>query len=212
MKRLSIPLFCLLQLAIVGVMYLGAHANWSDCVCNIQGPKYGGSGTLVAVSKNGHGLIISAAHVYEDGNTRGIKATFPAIKKTYPARVLKCQAAFDIAALDIADAPTVELPPAIVAGRKADGPFTCLGFPYDSRGKLRWTKGPYAGYEDGSTLLTFQQVRSGFSGGGRFNRYGEYCGPISGMRGGDEQHMDKCWGASGKALIEFVGRYVEGGQ
>jgi hypothetical protein len=185
-----------------------ANANWTDCVCNIQGPKLGGSGTLVAVSPDRHGLIISAAHVFEDGNTDGIVCEFPAIKKKYRAKVLACQSRNDIAALDIANAPQIELPPAIVAGKKEDAPFTCVGFPFDSRHELRSTKGRYLGYENDGPLLTLQQVRSGYSGGGRFNRYGEYVGPISGMQGDNGRPMDRCWGASGKAMLEFVGRFV----
>ncbi len=191
-----------------GAFYVCASAHWTDCVCNIQGIRYGGSGTLIAVSPDGHGLVISAAHVFKGGNTHDLTCEFPAVKKKWPARLLSTEQENDIAALDIESAPDVDLPPAVVAGTRDDGPFICCGFPYDSRHKLRWTKGAFVGY-DGDTLQTYQQVRSGFSGGGRFNRYGEYVGPISGTIGEDEQHMDKTWGASGEAMVEFVRKYVK---
>jgi hypothetical protein len=197
-----------LAIAILLLVSPATFAAWTDCVCNIQGPKYGGSGTLIAVAKNGHGLIISAAHVFEDGNTQNLFCEFPAVGKKYPAKLLAAQSRNDIAALDIASVPNVPLPGAVVAAKPADGPFVCAGFPYDSRHQLRWTRGKYCGY-DGATLLTYQTVRSGFSGGGRFNRWGEYVGPISGMRGENGQRMDKCWGASGAAMLEFIGRFVE---
>ncbi len=200
MKRLTILLLL--------IFAAGANGAWSDCVCNIQGPKFGGSGTLVAVSPDHHGLIISAAHVFEDGNTRNIVCEFPAVKKKYAARLLAAQKFGDIAALDIQNAPGVDLPAAIVTGKKCDGPFTCIGFPYDSRHALRWTKGNFVGYDNGYTLLTQQNVKSGYSGGARFNRYGEYVGPISGMLGDDQSHMDKCWGASGSLMLGFVNKYV----
>ncbi len=184
-------------------------AAWTDCCCNIQGPEFGGSGTLVAVSPDHHGLIISAAHVYENGNTHDLTAEFPAVRKKYPAKLLAAQKLGDIAALDIKNAPDVDLPPAIVAGKRSDGPFTCCGYPYDSRHALRWTKGDFCGYEN-DTLLTYQYVKSGYSGGGRFNRFGEYVGPISGMQGDDHEHMDRCWGASGTLLLQFVSKYVKG--
>ncbi len=106
------------------------------------------------------------------------------------------------------------MPPAVVAGLGEDGPFTACGFPYDSRHALRWTKGPFVDYEqwdDGTTQLTTRQrVKSGYSGGGRFNRYGEYIGPISGVCGPDKRHMDKTYGSSGDGVQDFVAQFVGG--
>lgn len=188
-----------------------AGAAWTDCVCAVECPTAGGSGTLVALSKDGHGLVISAAHVFEDGNERGISCVFPAIDKKCKARLLGTQKLGDLAALDIENPPEVDLPDAIVAGRKEDGPFLCAGFPYDFRRQLRWTRGDFVRYSDtsdGRMLLTRQQVRSGFSGGGRFNRFGEYVGPITGMTGEDTHSMDDCYGASAEVLLKFVDKYV----
>lgn len=198
----------LLAIIIVALFALPLQAAWTDCICVISGPQYGGSGTLVAVAKNGHGLVISAAHVFEDGNTHDILCVFPAVKVVCDAKILAVDSRHDIAALDIAKVPKVELPAGIVAGQKADGPYVCAGFPWDSRHALRWTRGAFVGY-DGATLLTRQTVRSGFSGGGRFNRFGEYVGPISGMRGEGDAPLDQCWGCSGPAMLAFVGRFVK---
>lgn len=192
-----------------------AAGELHDSVCNITCPPNGGSGTLVAVAPNGNGLVLSVAHVFEGGNTRRITCEFPSTGKTYQARLLAVDNRYDLAALDVPNAPNVDRPKAIVVAKKEDGPFTCAGFPWNSRGQLRWTRGEWIGYAGGgssaylpSMLHTRQQVISGYSGGARFNRYGEYVGPISGMCG-EGRTMDRCWGASGKALTDFVARFVK---
>lgn len=189
-------------------------AGLHDCVCEITCPPNGGSGTLVATRADGHGLVISVAHVFEGGNTAAITCDFPAARKRCRARLLAIDEAYDLAALDIADAPTVDMPTAIVAARKDDEPYTCVGFPWNSRNAVRWDRGNYIGYPRGgvsafapSMFHTRTFVISGYSGGARFNRYGEYVGPISGMCG--DGNMDRTWGASGSALIRFVGQFVE---
>ena len=203
-----------LAMFIGGLVAGYAHGEWPhDCVCSINGPKYGGSGTLLAVGKNGHGLVISAAHVFEDGNNKGLTCEFPAIKKKFPAKFLAWDTKNDIAAIDIADAPDIQLPAGKKKKKKSDGPFSCVGYPSYSRHEVRWTVGDYLGYEKWepgkTTFLTKQEVASGYSGGARFNRFGEYCGPISGKTGPDTNHMDKTWGVSGDAMLLFVGKFVE---
>ncbi|MCI0333687.1 MAG: serine protease [Planctomycetes bacterium] len=192
-------------------------AGLHDCVCEIVCPPNGGSGTLVATRADGHGLVISVAHVFEGGNRAAIVCEFPAARKKYPARLLAIDESYDLAALDIPAVPDVDMPSAIVPARKEDGPFTCVGFPWNSRHAVRWDRGDYIGYPQGngtsafapSMLHTRTHVISGYSGGARFNRYGEYVGPISGMCGEGGAYMDRTWGASGIVLIRFISRFVE---
>lgn len=206
--------------AIVVLLFAArCQAELHDSVCLVSCPPNGGSGTLVAVSGDGCGLVISVAHLFEGGNTRAITCRFPATGKSYPARLLAVEGRYDLAALEIKHPPSVDRPAAIVAATKNDGPFTCVGFPWNSRGRIRYTRGSYIGYAQGgesaylpSMLHTRQLVISGYSGGARFNRFGEYVGPISGMCGEGSGGMDRCWGASGPALTKFVARFVKTGK
>lgn len=190
-----------------------AQAEWPrDCVCAIQCQDAGGSGTLVAVSKNHHGLVISAAHVFRAGGMSGITCYWPAVKKRLKAHFLGMSNANDIAALDVPDCPDLKLPAGIVAAKETDGPFTAVGFPFYSRDSVRWTTGDFAGYDNVdreiSMLITHQKTASGYSGGGRFNARGQYVGPISGTVGPDKQHMNDTYGAGGELMLSFVRKYM----
>jgi hypothetical protein len=128
--------------------------------------------------------------------------------------LLAIDEAYDLAALDISDTPKVDMPTAIVVARPEDEPYTCVGFPWNSRGAVRWDRGAYIGYPRvgvsafaPSMLHTRTFVISGYSGGARFNRYGEYVGPISGMCG--DGNLDRTWGASGSVLMRFISQFVE---
>lgn len=195
------------------VLAATSAAELHDCVGEVSCPPCGGSCTLVAKSRDGHGLAISVWHVFEEGDTSRITCKFGG--KRYRARLIGTDKRYDLAALDIEHAPELDMPPAIVAARKEDGPFTCVGFPWNAQGTLRWTRGLYLGYAgDGesawlpSMLHTKTHVISGYSGGARFNRFGEYVGPISGMTGEGDK-LDRTWGASGDALLKFVARYTK---
>ena len=188
-------------------------AELHDCVGEVSCPPCGGSCTLVARNPDGHGLAISVWHVFEDGDTSRITCKFRG--QRYRARIIGSDKRYDLVALDIEHAPQLDMPRAIVPARKDDGPFTCVGFPWNAGGKVRWTRGVYAGYPgDGesawlpSMLHTRTNVISGYSGGARFNRFGEYVGPISGMTGEGPQ-LDRTWGASGDALLKFIARYTK---
>ncbi len=211
MKRLlPIIAFCLLQIPIGLVL-----AAWPrDCVCCIQCPEAGGSGTLVGISKSGHGIVISAAHVFRMGGTQGITCQWPAVgEKEYPAKFLAMDNTIDIAAVDVPNAPKIKLPAGIVVAIQNGSPFSAAGFPSYSRHSIRWTEGAFSGYEDvmdeRNMLITHQKVASGYSGGGRFNSKGQYVGPISGTCGPDKWHLDDTFGAGGERMLEFVGRYMK---
>src|SRR4051812_47560306 len=111
MMRLAALLFLLLVLSIRG------DAAISDSVCSIQCPPHGGSGTLVAINSKGHGLVISARHVFTEGNRNAITCEFPAAHVTLHATLLSADTQYDIAALDVANPPKVDMPTAIVPAR-----------------------------------------------------------------------------------------------
>ena len=182
-----------------------------DSVCSISCGNAGGSGTLVARSKDGHGLVISARHVFV-GESGPTTCYWPAVKQKCKARILGMSSINDIAALDVPNCPDIKLPAGIVAAKKSDGPFTAVGFPYYSRNEVRWTEGQFSNYENigdkRSMFVSHQQVASGYSGGGRFNAHGQYVGPISGVVGEDGSHMDDTYGASGELMLAFVGKYM----
>lgn len=202
-------------LILLAWLAVPAWAHVHDSVCDVFCPPNGGSGTLVGVTRDGRGLVISAAHVFVGGNRNAIVCTFPKTGQKCRAKMLGQDSAHDIAALSIAAPKGIETPPRVVAARKEDGPFTCVGFPWNSHGNLRWVRGDFAGYAtggesawDSDMLHTRTHVISGYSGGARFNRHGEYVGPVSGMTG-DGPRLDRTWGVSGKALEAFVGRWLK---
>lgn len=221
-------------ISVLGAILLlasSAFGAWPhDTVCSVFCPfqqKHedgsigsGGSATLLAIdAKSGHGFLLSAWHIYDepDQDRNTILVKFPTQKnKVWQAKILGKNEKYDLVALDIKDAPKLKLPAAIIEGRQQDGPFTAVGYPYNANNELRWVSGKFIGYPHGgesssqsSMLWTTNPVISGYSGGARFNRYGEYVGLISGVRGEDEDHMDTCWGASGSVLKQFVGQWVK---
>lgn len=191
-----------------------ASAHPHDAVARVSCPPYGGSGTLVGVSKNGRGLLLTAAHVIEEGDRSRISCTFPKINKTFRARILGEDRRYDIAALDIAAPEGIETP-LIAAPRKENGPFYSVGYPWNAQGGLRWSKGPMIGFAGGgesawlpSMLHTRATVISGYSGGCTLDRYGRMVAIVSGMTG-DGPNLDRTWGVSGPALEKFAARWLK---
>lgn len=185
-----------------------------DAVCNVSAPPYGGSGTLVGYSDEGSGIVITAAHVIDEGDQSRMSCRFTN-GRCCRAKLLGRNAAYDIAALDVESPPNMPTP-SIVVARKEDGPYTAVGYPWDKQGRQAHVTGAYLGYPGRgesawarSMLHTRTHVYSGYSGGARFNRYGEYVGVVSGMTGDGGSSMDRTWGCAGPALIQFVGQWVE---
>lgn len=211
MKLHFLPLLLVLAVASVA-----SAKHLHDCVCKVACPPFGGSGTLVGISKDGkRGIVLSAWHVVEEGNRDRLTCTWP-LDRTRPcrARIIGKDVRYDIVALEVADPPKIQTPK-IVAARKEDAPFTALGFPWNGGGRLRWTRGPYVGYPRGgesawapSMLHTRQTVISGYSGGCRLNRYGQMVAVVSGMTGDGSDSLDRTWGVGGPALIKFTRRYM----
>jgi len=206
----------LATLALLVILAAEACAAWPhDSVCAVSCSPYGGSGCLVGVTKQGRGLVISAAHVFESGNRQNISCKFPTVARPLRARILGFDWQHDLVALDIPAPEGVATPTGVKAAGKDDGEITHVGYPWNAQGKQRYTVGRYLGYAGGgqsawdrSQLHTRCKVISGMSGGARFNRHGDYLGVISGMTG-DGPNMDRCWGCSGPALTKFVGRWMK---
>lgn len=199
-------------------------AEWPyDAVCDVviplqSGDSAGGSGTLLGVSEQ-TGLVLTCWHVVEGGRMDSITCTFPATGSRHRGRLIGSDSAYDLAAIEIENPPEIATP-VIARARRDEGPFVCAGFPWNGGGRLRTTVGDYMGFPQGqgvsswapSMLHTRTHVISGYSGGARFNKHGEYVGVISGMTGDSPQNMDRTWGAGGDALERFVDRFLKRGQ
>ncbi len=124
-----------------------------------------GSGTLVDVGAD-HGLVVTCAHLFRDGSGT-LSVAFPN-QQTYAARLVKADAAADLAALVIAP-PGVE-PIAIAARYPRRGePLVSCG--YGGDGRLWCNRGQALGYvaaapsRDVETLELSGTARLGDSGG-----------------------------------------------
>jgi hypothetical protein len=206
----------LIALKLLLLLASQVYAEWPhDSVCAVFCPPYGGSGCLVGVTKDGRGLVISAAHVFESGNRNNLSCKFPTVRERIRARILGFDWSHDLVALDIKAPDDIATPTCVKAASKDDGQITHVGYPCNAQGSQRYTVGPYIGYAGSgesawgrSQLHTRCRVISGYSGGARFNKHGEYIGVISGMTGNGPD-MDRAWGASGPALEKFVGRWMK---
>lgn len=185
---------------VAGVTLTENHvAPLFSSVCNITCPPYGGSATLVAVNGN-RGLVVSAAHVFEEGDRSRITCTFPSGERCR-ARLLGL-ARPDFAALVVENPPDVATPHCVRPARKEDGPFSQVGYPAMGQGRQMYVTANYLGYDNESRLHITGRSWSGFSGGALFNRYGEFVGTITGFD--DESALIP----SGPAMSRFIGRWM----
>jgi hypothetical protein len=95
------------------------------------------------------------------------------------------------------------------AAAKNDGGFTMIGYPWYRQGGQEYWQGEYKGHMQWNTALIRGRphLLSGYSGGATLNRYGEYVGPCNGYT--NYGNGMPSYAASGPALIQFVGRYMD---
>lgn len=172
-----------------------------SAVCDVSVGNAGGSGCLVAVNKAKQtGVVISAAHVFEDGGR--ITITFPDGYQC-GGKLLGTDSRNDLAAVAIPIKQGMSTPRKVRAATKADTTVIACGFPWYGDGRLHWTRGKYLGYSDSDVHFSARPfLHSGFSGGALFSSDGDYLGATNGY--GD----DFSYAASGDALIRFVSRFA----
>lgn len=214
----------ILAVAVAAILFvlllasIGQCADIGDSVCKVMNQKIerqpdgsygypGGSATLVSVNSKREGLLVSCAHIFENGGKLAT-VTFPTVEGEWNARVIAVDHKNDISALVIGNPPVVSMPSCIRPAREGDGPFTCIGYPGRSGGKRQYRVGEYIGYE-GGRLYTRGTVISGCSGGARLNRFGEYVGPVCGNTSDGDRPMDRTYGPSGTVLSSFLKPYIE---
>ncbi len=135
------------------------------CSTALGSARAAGSGTLVDVDAD-RGLVVTCAHLFRDG-AGTLSVTFPS-QQTFAARLVKSDAAADLAALVIAP-PGIE--PIAVAARypRRGEPLVSCG--YGSDGRLWCNRGQALGYvaasnsQDVETLELSGTARQGDSGG-----------------------------------------------
>lgn len=205
-----------LSILLALALCCSAWAEWPyDAICAISlsapdGGNFGGSGTLVGIDDDGNGLILSAAHVFDEGNTRDIACRFPAVSMEWtPARLVEV-GRNDIAVL-VTKAPSIQLPRSVRVPKKDDGPFVIAGYPSYSRTKLRFSTGDFIGFVDrGGEVQVTGHSNGGMSGGAIFNRHGDLVGVISGNKAERVgAPWDRVWGASGATFEQVVGKYIK---
>jgi S1-C subfamily serine protease len=171
-----------------------------SCTADLQNGSSGGSATLIGVTKDGKGLVISCHHVFEDGVHKPT-LKFPSGYKCR-ARVLGFDRRNDLSALSIKAPKDAYTPICVRPARKSDGYLTAVGYPFYCNGKPHWIKGKYIGYS-GSDVHIRCFVHSGFSGGSLYADDGAFVGVVCGY--GD----DYSYAPSGPALVKFVSRFME---
>lgn len=195
-------------LAIVFLLLWFCHAwgghpyPYNTCV-EVYNGNAGGSGTLVGV-KDGKGLVISCAHVFE-GNNRSPKVRFSDSDTRLPAQLVGINPSLDLSALTI-DAPKgCVSAKSVRAAEPTDGTLTAIGYPWYSRGRSpHYTKGKYLEYRDNDVkFLAKPYVHSGFSGGGLFAPDGAMVGVVCGYGEGYS------YAASGQAFERFTGKWLK---
>lgn len=209
--RRPIEYISILLPLLVGSQVQAVHQYVCRVNCTkADGAEIGsGSGVYLGEGHLGDGIVLTAYHVVRRHAESNITVRFPRDRQWRMAEYLGGDEAHDIAALSI-EAPEGVEPPLIAEASYQDGPFTCVGYPYNSRGRQRSVLGPYVPCDVApltrSPLRVGVKVVQGYSGGGCFNRRGEYVGVIYGRI--FTGNLDMAIITSGPVLFEFLGRFM----
>lgn len=189
--------FLTILFSLIGSVSLAAYPY--DAVCEIQVGRYGGSGTIIAVSET-QALVLSCEHVVKSPGRR-VKAYWPNVPGGFTSygKSIAVGGSQDIAAF-ITQRPPGVRPVVVRLPRWDTGPFTNVGFPR-GRGSLEWQQGKYRKLTSTRLYYTVARPVSGMSGGATFDRFGSLVGVII-------QHR-KYGGVStsGRKMMEFLDKF-----
>ena len=167
----------------------------------------GGSATLVGVA-NGHGLLLSVWHVFEDG-VQSPSCRFPDSTRRIRCRVLATDQQLDLAALESESVQADQTARCVRGVRRDDGTLTAIGYPFYARQEAgpHYTTGRFLRMDGDDLKAAFRPiVHSGFSGGGVFAPDGALVGVVSGYNDSRESIA-----YSGPSLERFVARWLKQG-
>ncbi len=186
-----------------------------DSVCEVSNMfgdhGCGGSGTLVGVTEDGEGLILTCGHLWENEQTGqfneigNVTARFKGGDRL-PCKVLGIDQQDDCSVIQCKAPPGIKTVH-ITDARAEDGPFIAIGYPAANGNRLSFSVGKYTD-QRGGRLYTRLLVTSGYSGGAVVNKRGELCGVADGMSGAVAGNLNDCYGPSGTTVKKFISQWM----